>query len=251
MPEYLLFQLHGPLAAWGGVAVGEIRPSAPAPTRSGVFGVLAAAQGIRRGDEQALAALCDGYGLAVRVDAPGEHLVDYHTIQVPKAKGKREFFSRRDELFQKLEPGEELTTILSRREYLMNGLFTVCLWLATEPPYPLVALAEALALPRFTPYLGRKSCPPALPLNPVIVASGNPAEAFATYRLAPEGRVLCSKKRKRVDVYTDLPAPWLEVREEQVARDVCAHFGRRQFGLRRVGVGQLPAARFREDAPCS
>lgn len=251
MPEYLLCQLHGPLAAWGSVAVGEIRPSAPAPTRSGVLGIVAAALGIRRGDEQALSALCAGYGLAVRVDAPGEQIIDYHTIQAPKARGKREFFSRRDELLQKLEPGEDLTTILSRREYLVNGLFTACLWATAEPPYPLNVLAETLSRPRFSLYLGRKSCPLALPLNPTVVQAENPARALAAYQLAPEVRGLVPARRESADVYTDLPAPWLEAWEEQTARDVCAHFGRRQFGLRRMGVGQLPAASFREDEPCS
>ena len=40
---------------------------------------------IERDDVEAFAAIERGYGVAVRVDAPGITLSDYHTAQVPPA----------------------------------------------------------------------------------------------------------------------------------------------------------------------
>ena len=52
MKEYLVFQLYAPLASWGEEASGEIRHSATVPTRSALLGLLAAALGIRRDEEE-------------------------------------------------------------------------------------------------------------------------------------------------------------------------------------------------------
>jgi CRISPR system Cascade subunit CasD len=43
-------------------------------------------------------------------------------------------------------------------------------------------LAQALAKPRFTIYFGRKACPPALPLNPKIIAAENALLALLAYQ---------------------------------------------------------------------
>ncbi len=51
MARFLLFQLAGPLASWGEIAIGEDRHSAPYPGRSAVLGILASALGIRRAEE--------------------------------------------------------------------------------------------------------------------------------------------------------------------------------------------------------
>ena len=41
MSELLVFRLFGPLASWGEIAVGQVRPSAVRPTRSALLGLLA------------------------------------------------------------------------------------------------------------------------------------------------------------------------------------------------------------------
>ena len=48
MKDYLLFRLHGALASWGDIAVGDIRPSYRYPSKSAVIGLLAAALGVER-----------------------------------------------------------------------------------------------------------------------------------------------------------------------------------------------------------
>ena len=69
MTDYLLFRLYGAMAAWGDIAVGEQRPSTPHPSKSALLGLLAAALGIRRHEDERHQALADGYGFAVRMAA--------------------------------------------------------------------------------------------------------------------------------------------------------------------------------------
>jgi CRISPR system Cascade subunit CasD len=180
MRDYLIFQLYGPLASWGDIAVGETRPSALTPTRSAVLGLTAAALGVQRPDtvsdpgqraelEAKHAALEGGYGLALKVEALGSLLIDYHTAEVPKGQG---FFTRREELaavgIQKRK-GNFKGTILSRREYRQDGWWVCALWARPVAPYTLRELCARFAAPHFVLYLGRKSCPIALPLSPKLV----------------------------------------------------------------------------------
>jgi CRISPR system Cascade subunit CasD len=169
MADYLLFRLYGPLAAWGNIAVGERRPSFNHPGKSAIIGLLAAALGIRRHEEDQVAALAAGYSLGMRQDSPGEFLRDYHTIQVPPQRRNAVHLTRRDEL-----DADSLNTILSTRDYRQDALYTIALWpLSGKAPYGLEDLQSALLRPRFALYLGRKSCPPALPLNPRVVEAGS------------------------------------------------------------------------------
>lgn len=193
MARYLTFQLYGMLAAYGLVAVGEVRLSDGHPTRSAVFGLLAACLGIRRHEEARLAALSGGYALAVRVDAPGTSLLDYHTIQTPPEKAKRIYRTRADELGELLGIDEPPYTVLSRRGYLCDAHFTACLTPTVKvPPHGLEELVEALRRPVLTPYLGRKCCPPSLPFNPRLGEYDCLEAALADYPLEelvfPAGR---------------------------------------------------------------
>jgi len=185
MREFLLFQLYGPMAAWGDVAVGEQRPTASHPSKSAILGLLAAAKGIRRDEETIHRDMAAGYGFGVRVDAPGELLRDYHTAQVPPAKGKAKFFTRRDEL-----GNTELNTILSSRDYRTDGHYTVAVWQRqTESPFTLQALASALRSPCLQPYLGRKACPLAVPMCPQVIEADNLKSAFAATKF-PDAELL-------------------------------------------------------------
>jgi len=174
MARYLLFRLYGPLVAWGDIAVGKRRPSFTHPGKSAVIGLLAAALGIRRDETGRQVELAEGYGLGVRQDAAGEFLRDYHTTQVPPQRRGVVHRTRHDEL-----SADALNTILSTRDYRQDAVCTVALWpMVEDAPYSLEALAAALQRPRFTLYLGRKSCPPALPLGPRLVEADNLKSAF-------------------------------------------------------------------------
>ena len=184
MRRFLVFRLFGPLAAWGEIAVGEIRPSALQPTRSALLGLLAAALGLERGDEPKHAALARAVRFGVQVESAGVPISDYHTAQVLPARRGRILATRADQV---RGDRHELGTTLSRREYRSDASYRVAVWQAEpEPGLDLDRLAEALVHPTFTLYLGRKSCPPALPLGPrVIEASSSRGPALAARGAVP------------------------------------------------------------------
>lgn len=167
MQNYLLFRLYGPLAAWGDIAIGEARPSHAHPTKSAIMGLISAALGIRREQEQALLALNQDYEFAVRIDALGEAMQDYHTSQVPgqAALKKAPHVTRRDELLI-----TDLNTVLSMRTYYCDAVYSIVLWKTTQnPSYSLAQIAGALRQPKFTLYLGRKACPLAMPVQTNLI----------------------------------------------------------------------------------
>jgi CRISPR system Cascade subunit CasD len=173
--DYLMFRLYGPLAAWGNIAVGQERPSDAHPSKSALLGLLAAAMGIRRNETERQRLLASAYGFAVRVDTSGTLLRDYHTAQVPPQRRNVRHYTRRDEL-----QAETLNTILSNRDYRCDALYTVALWVWDEAtaPFALDDLAEGLRRPQFTLYLGRKSCPLALPLQVARITAAHLEAAF-------------------------------------------------------------------------
>ncbi len=184
MKHFLLFQLYGAMSAWGDIAVGEERPSAIHPGRSAILGLLAAAVGIRRDEEDKHLALEHGYGMAVRMESSGTFLKDYHTTQVAPqvALKKHPAVTRRDELmalssYQK--QNQKISgTILSNRAYRCDALYQIVLWERQETSFPLAFLADRLNYPRFVLYLGRKSCPLSLPLQAHVVEAETLVEAY-------------------------------------------------------------------------
>lgn len=179
----MVFQLQAPLSSWGDTAVGEYRPTSEHPGGSALVGLLGAALGIRREDEAAHASLRDGFVFAVGVQLAGSLLRDYHTAQVPSQASlkKRPHASRRDELAL---PKDQLHTILSTRDYRQDAACLVAVQASCQAPYSLDELAEALRKPHFVLYLGRKSCPPAAPLNPKVLQVETVRAAFDAYLTA-------------------------------------------------------------------
>ena len=135
MSEVLVLRLAGPLQSWGSSSRFTRRSTEAFPTKSGIVGLLAAAQGRRRTDPiEDLAEL----RMAVRIDQPGELLRDFHTAH----RGKT-------------------AMPLSDRFYWSDAVFAAFV----EGPDGLIdALANAIRRPAFPLYLGRRACPPALPL---------------------------------------------------------------------------------------
>lgn len=130
----LLLRLAAPLQAWGDSSRFVRRQTRQEPTKSGVLGLLAAAQGRRRTDPvEDLAATA----FAVRVDQPGRLVRDFQTAR--SLDGAR-------------------TMPLSYRYYLADAIFVA----AVEGDAALLeGLHAALHDPVYPLYLGRRSCPPA------------------------------------------------------------------------------------------
>jgi CRISPR system Cascade subunit CasD len=179
MRSFLLFRLYGPQASWGEIAVGEVRPTALQPTRSALLGLLGAALGLRRGDDASLSALGATLRFAILVERAGVPARDYHTVQVAPPRRGRTALTRADQL---RERRHELGTILSYRDYRCDALYDVAAWHEGGPPaFPLERLAAALERPVFTLYLGRKSCPLALPLGARVVEADNARAALESH----------------------------------------------------------------------
>jgi CRISPR system Cascade subunit CasD len=178
--EFLVFQLRAPLSSWGDVAIGEYRGSYEHPSESALIGLLGAALGIRRENEHSHAALRTSLVFAVGIQSSGKLLRDYHTAQVPgrvALKG-RPHATRKHELSV---PKDDLGTILSTRDYRQDGAALIAIQSRPGAQYSLEELAQALRRPRFTLYLGRKSCPPSAPLYPQVIATDCVRTAFAHY----------------------------------------------------------------------
>lgn len=177
MTTYLVFQLYGPMASWGDVAVGESRVTSTLPARSALLGLLAAAVGLKRTDEAHLNELSTSVRFGVLSLSSGHFLRDYHTVQVPPSSAlkRRPSRTRRDELSV---PKHELGTILSARDYRTDASYRVAVERVEAGSFDLKTLRSALLKPVFPLYLGRKACPPSLPLNPRIVEAANLLGAF-------------------------------------------------------------------------
>jgi CRISPR system Cascade subunit CasD len=176
MPEHLVFLLHAPLGAMGGVAVGEQRSGFDRPGKSAILGLIAAALGLDRSDEAAHAALADGYRLGLGEIASGRPLFDYHTAQMPRQRRNRHFPTRREELI-----ANDIGTVLSVREYRTDPAYLVVLWTREAPRWGLGDFVEALTQPHFTLYFGRKACPLGVPLDPRVVVTDDPRSAMVLY----------------------------------------------------------------------
>jgi CRISPR system Cascade subunit CasD len=163
MTSVLTLRLAGPLQSWGAASRFARRTTEPAPTKSGVVGLLAAAQGRARGaDIGDLAAL----GFGVRTDQPGTRIRDFHTAHHG-------------------DSGESMP--VSERFYLADAVFVA----AVEGDDALIGeLDDAVRAPHFLPYLGRRSCPPATPValrvhrnaDLLTVLRETPWEASSWYR---------------------------------------------------------------------
>lgn len=155
-PSCLVLRLAGPLQSWGSRSQFNRRDTDGAPTKGGVVGLLAAADGRRRVDP--IDDLTD-LRLGVRTDRAGSLLRDYHTVS--DLRGRPLPQTGVDSKGRQRPTSPPRYTAVTQRFYLQDAVFVVAL----QGPEPLLrALAEAVARPAFPPALGRRSCPPTQPL---------------------------------------------------------------------------------------
>lgn len=207
--DILLFRLYGPMASWGEIAVGENRHTAFYPSKSALLGLLGAALGIDREDEEKQNQLQLGYAFAIELFSAGHLLRDYHTAQVPDSAGKFSYRTRRDEL---ILGKQRLGTILSSREYRCDALALVAVRALPDAPFSLVEIREKLLKPVFHLYLGRKSCPLAVPLSPQLLTDqAHYLAAFKAYRHQP---LLPSSKQSDGNL-SERDRHWLAISKER------------------------------------
>jgi CRISPR system Cascade subunit CasD len=210
MNDYLIFRLYGALASWGDIAVGVVRSSYRYPSKSAVIGLIAAALGVERDEHDKQTELAKLI-FSVRVDVAGSPIEDYHTVQAPSEQSikndrTKEYWTRLDEIEAikwrviQSQSNTEAGAIQSRRTYYCDSVYTVALcendndkinWQTFDQTLKISKvkdLIEFLREPRFVLYLGRKSCPIGLPLEPQIVHAKNCRSAFqqAKFKFADE-----------------------------------------------------------------
>lgn len=203
----LLLRLAGPLQAWGDSSRFSRRDTRMVPTKSGVLGLLAAAEGRRRTDPvEDLARLRFG----VRVDQPGQLQRDFQTAI-------------------NWDTGQSMP--LSYRYYIADALFVA----GVEGDRALLeGLAERIAEPRFPLYLGRRSCPVT---DPVFLSlSDDPLEdALRSYPWQAAG---WHRRRQGAAAHLELylDAEPGDDRPVETRRDVPLSYSpeRREYGWREV-----------------
>lgn len=160
----LLLRLAGPLQSWGIAGENNRRDTASAPTKSGILGMLAAAQGRRR--EDPITDLLDLH-MGVRTDQPGSLLRDYHTVSdyrgVPLLSAAVTTTGA-----QKPTSPKKLTHVTTRF-YLQDAVFLAAI---AGPATTIETLRQAVTNPAFPLALGRRSCTPVGRLVVGIQAGG-------------------------------------------------------------------------------
>ena len=222
----VLLRLEGPLQSWGTRSRFGWRDTENEPSKSGVLGLVGAALGMHRDDEPMLAQLAESR-LAVRIDREAGRMTDYHTVGDGVFKGRTDYT-----LF-----GTK-SAVLTHRDYLMGASFLAALGFADD------ALAkrvdEALASPIWPLFLGRRSCPPSLPVFvPGGVLDAEPADVLRQVAFAgAEG----SPERLRAVIECESNHPDAEPRQDQPLsfRSHGRHYGRRFVRTTWVERGALP-----------
>jgi len=154
---FLIFQIYAPLVSWGEISVGGERHSARHPSKSAVIGLIAAALGISRDEEEKHNDLGKILGVAVKLYSGGSML------SADKSK---------------------IGTILSHREYRCDALAVVAVYLKHKTDeLTLDQISNKLQRPEFQLYFWRKSCVPALPLAPKLIEAEELKNAFTEYQV--------------------------------------------------------------------
>lgn len=134
----LLLRIAAPIQSWGVESKLNTRGTEREPTKSGIIGLIASALGYSR--NQSLDQLNE-LKFGVRVDQEGKLVHEFQTAHVQKEKGYR----------------------LSNRYYLCDAVFLV--GLESNDIHLLEEINSALKEPRYPLFLGRRSCPPTLPIS--------------------------------------------------------------------------------------
>lgn len=178
----LVLRLAGPLQSWGVRSQYNRRETQSEPTKSGLVGLLAAAQGRRRTDPiQDLV----GLSIGVRTDQPGTLLRDYHTVSDYRGRPLLSASVNAKGAQKPTSPAKY--TGVTTRYYLQDAVFVVAVH---GPREVLTTLVGAMTAPAFPLALGRRSCPPTQPvLLPVPAETVGvaywPGDALATLATVP------------------------------------------------------------------
>ena len=194
----LLLRLAAPLQSWGIDSKFDIRRTGREPNKSGVIGLICAALGIKRDDDEMVSQLAT-LRFGVRVDKEGHFVRDFHMVRSKK--------------------GESYVT---NRYYLADAEFLVGFESVDEEL--LKKIEYALLNPVFPLYLGRRSCPPTgrlclgirkLELEEALLEEEFRNESIETVRI-----VMDAKKGEDGNIVKDLPISYNPEHRKHMFRKV-------------------------------
>ena len=133
----ILLKFAGPLQSWGTDSHFETRHTDYYPSKSAVIGMLAAAMGISRSDDESVREL-DKLDFAVRIDQQGNLLRDFHIAQKYKKDGS---FER---------------NYVTNRYYMEDAVYVTAV---AGPDDQMETIYSCLESPFFQLYMGRRSLP--------------------------------------------------------------------------------------------
>lgn len=214
----LLLKFSGPLQAWGTGSHFEKRHTDLHPSKSAVVGILAAALGYKRDEDEKIREL-NQLHFAVRVDQPGHILRDYHTAHKYKPSGSPD------------------RTYVTERYYLEDAVFVAAV--GSEQDEWIETIEDALQHPYFQPFLGRRSAPPTDDFflgcrNEDVISALKKEEwqAAAWYQKRSDVRML--------EIYADaelVDSDHVSYRQDRV----CSFSNReRKFSYRKEGLIHMP-----------
>lgn len=134
----IILKFSGPLQSWGTKSNFETRHTDFYPSKSAVIGIIAAALGYRRYENEKISKLNE-LGFAVRVDQPGNLCRDYHTAHKYKKDGTEE------------------RTYVTNRYYIEDAVFAVAIS-HSDDEY-IRKIYTALQHPWFQMFMGRRALP--------------------------------------------------------------------------------------------
>lgn len=215
--KILKFTLSAPLQSWGEDARWDNRATTVRPTKSGIIGLLGCCLGYPRGDER-LNMLNDELRIAIRTDRPGEILTDYQTVQgtdgvLLNAEGKKRSLG---------------DTIVTPKQYLQDAKFSIFL---QGDETLLDECFSAMKSPKWTPYLGRKNCIPAVPLIPEWINADSLEKAVLCFDLEKQDG---NKAKYSVEMDLTMNSDILDTERIYTRNDSVIHAEKNEYRSRTV-----------------
>lgn len=176
----LLITLHGLLQNYAYQPTLSISTTQTHPSKAAIVGLLAAAMGIKRGED--LSHLND-LQMAVRIDQAGQKMTEFQTIQYVK----------------NFKTGAT-SNKLQRHEYLQDAVFVVAL---TGNENLLKQVEFALHHPVFPLYLGHKACVPHDLETKIVTGEGVKVLSRLPWQARPWFKQVATGDHVKLQIVTD------------------------------------------------
>ncbi|MDM8517495.1 type I-E CRISPR-associated protein Cas5/CasD [Desulfobacterales bacterium HSG16] len=241
--RYLLMPIAAPMQSWGDTVVsGDDRTTWPFPTHSGIAGMICAALGVDRKDEDRLGQVHDGLDILVAEIRKGTIQQDYYSVKdVIRATGQTD------------------GAIIGRKYYLADYLFLTVVCIRQECPFSLEQIGQALLFPCYALYAGRRaytlSIPPVFHENglPQIMEWDDPVDEIS--KLVQDSKylsrifsnlVIAEKLSNALNIYVDVKSdvfkrhesaiPGIPYRVSDRYHGRYRNWGYREFDEREIGI---------------